>query len=81
MKEIEVKLYEVEPVTTIINSFNHIIEPLENYDLDTLRDVVTRLKQSDGEGWAVGEVVERILDFIEEKGEHHVDAELAAEAE
>ncbi len=67
--QIEIKLSEVEPVTTIINSFNHIIEPIENHKLDVLRTVVTGLKQNDGEGWVVGEMVERLLDFIEEKGE------------
>ena len=49
-----------------IEKIRHMIEPLEGQDMEKLRGVATRLKQSDGEGWAVGEYLDRTLDVMEE---------------
>ena len=42
-----------------------IIEPIKSQDMNVLKARVDRLKQSDGEGWAIGECIERIIDFGE----------------
>lgn len=43
---------------------NTIVEPITHHDEDQLRGWVVQLKQSDGEGWAVGEMLERALGYI-----------------
>lgn len=43
---------------------NTIVEPLTHCEEDALQAWVTRLKQSDGEGWAIGEFLERALRYI-----------------
>jgi hypothetical protein len=48
------------------NLLKHILEPLIGISFENLRLVVTRLKQSDGEGWAVGEMLERIIKTAKE---------------
>lgn len=42
------------------------VEILEYQDVEMLRQKAKQLKQTDGEGWAIGEMVERVL---EEKSE------------
>lgn len=42
-----------------------ILEPLLTQDEEQLSKLITRLKQSDGEQWAVGEMLERALKYIE----------------
>jgi hypothetical protein len=58
---------------TILNT---IVEPILEHDEQRLHEVVTRLKQADGESWAVGEMLERALRYVplavalaEERGE------------
>lgn len=38
-----------------------LIEALEGHDTQFLQLKATQLKQSDGEGWAIGEMVERAI--------------------
>jgi len=40
---------------------DYVIAAIEGHDIEMLRGMVTRLKQSDGEGWAVGKMLERTL--------------------
>jgi hypothetical protein len=49
---------------TYKNILNTIVQPLCDHDEDLLRMWITRLKQSDGEGRAVGEMLERALRYI-----------------
>ena len=46
-------------------------EPLEHNNIGLLKEVAIRLKQTDGESWAVGEMLERMLQlsFTFKKGE------------
>lgn len=44
--------------------FNTVVEPLIYHDEQRLHGWVTRLKQSDGEGYAIGEMLERALRYI-----------------
>ena len=57
------------------NKLAHILEPLEGHEILMLDGVARRLKQSDGEGWAVGEMLERALNIIvakqEQEPEYH----------
>jgi len=53
-----------EKVDTYKNILNTVIQPLCDHDEDLLRMWITRLKRSDGEGWAVGETLERALRYI-----------------
>jgi len=45
----------------MIEVLDYIFEPIQNHEVSMLMGVVKRLKQSDGEGWAVGEMLERAL--------------------
>ena len=38
-----------------------LLDPIKDHDRRMLRGVVERLKQSDGEGWAVGDMLESAL--------------------
>ena len=42
-----------------------IIEPILSHDKEQLDKIVIRLKQADGESWAVGEMLNRVLACIE----------------
>ena len=47
-----------------------VVEPVRSHDRPTLRRKAEELKQSDGEGWAIGEMLERacmLLDAMEMK--------------
>lgn len=41
-----------------------IIEPIVQHDRPLLRKKAAQLKQSDGEGWAIGEMLERALNYL-----------------
>ena len=41
-----------------------LLEALEYQDVTILRQKVIELKQTDGEGWAIGEMVERACDLL-----------------
>ena len=47
----------------------NILEPLDGHNLVNMEKVVERLKQSDGEGWAAGEMLERVLKLAENNNE------------
>jgi hypothetical protein len=47
-----------------------VIDPLKDLDAFLLLRHIKMLKQSDGEGWAIGEVVERALDYFVEQSIH-----------
>lgn len=54
-----------------------ILEPLYGHDREIIRrKIYTELKQSNGEGWVIGEVVERALVLLEEKEELSNDANI-----
>ncbi len=42
-----------------------VIEAIKGDDAILLRQHIERLKQSDGEGWAIGELTERAMDLLE----------------
>lgn len=46
---------------TILNT---VVEPIVYHDEQHLQQWITRLKQSDGESWAIGEMLERALRYI-----------------
>jgi len=48
--------------TAIINT---LVEPICDHDTENLKRWVERLKTSDGEGWAIGEMLERAMRYIE----------------
>lgn len=48
---------------------NNCIEALIGHDVVNLRRKVRFLKQTDGEGWAVGELLERVLNLYALEGE------------
>ncbi len=41
-----------------------IAEPIAGHSLRSLREKANQLKQTDGEGWAVGELVFRVIDIL-----------------
>ena len=43
-----------------------LLEALKYQDIKTLREKAKQLKQTDGEGWAIGEMVERACNLIPE---------------
>lgn len=45
-----------------MKKMNKIFEPLKNMDTSLLKKKIKMLKQSDGEGWAIGEVLQRYLE-------------------
>lgn len=42
-----------------------LLEALEYQDIEMLREKARALKQTDGEGWAIGEMIERTCDLLE----------------
>jgi hypothetical protein len=46
------------------DSFTYLLQPLEGHDMRQLKKVVIRLKQSDGEGWAAGEMLDRAITLM-----------------
>jgi len=40
-----------------------VFEAIEGHDIEGLKKKVTYLKQTDGEGWAVGEMLRRALEL------------------
>jgi len=43
------------------NTLDNIAEPVLSCDRGVLEEKLVSLKQSDGEGWAIGESIQRIL--------------------
>jgi hypothetical protein len=43
----------------------YILEPLEGHDKENLIKVAKKLQESDGEGWAVGEMLYHALQIIQ----------------
>jgi len=64
---------DVEFATSIARAMQPYLAPfaiLEGHDRGFLNEIITELKSTSGESWAVGELVERaliLLDFHEEK--------------
>lgn len=55
-----------------MRALEEVLDPIRHHHRPTLREKVTHLKQTDGEGWAVGEMLERaciLLDALEMKPE------------
>ena len=48
----------------LMRYYGEIIDPLRDHDRKFLRKKVTMLKQSDGEGWAIGESLQRIINLL-----------------
>ncbi len=59
------KTNKEEMMNTYKTILHTIIEPIVGHDEEQLATIVTRLKQTDGESWAVGEMLERALKYIE----------------
>ena len=54
--------YEVQCAHRILlQDLAYILESIRGLDVDELRKHVRRLKQSDGEGWAIGELLDRAI--------------------
>jgi len=51
----------LQDVYNLRKNFEYLMQPIFENDNDFLKKVINRLKGSDGEGWAVGEMVERAL--------------------
>ncbi len=45
-----------------MNKVDYLSEPVLNQDRAMIEAKIKQLKQSDGEGWAIGESIQRILD-------------------
>ena len=43
----------------LLAAYEDVVEPLKNHTGHILREKARRLKQADGESWAIGEVIER----------------------
>jgi len=43
----------------VCKGYKEVLDPLLKHDRANLREKVKHLKQTDGEGWAIGEVIER----------------------
>jgi hypothetical protein len=50
-----------------------VFEALEGHDVEFLQRKATQLKQSDGEGWAIGEMVERAIQKYGQDGTIQTD--------
>jgi len=49
-----------QPLGILLN----ILEPIRQHDQKRLCEIATELKQTDGEHWAVGEMLERAVQFL-----------------
>ena len=52
----------------ICKGYKEVLDPILHHERARLREKATQLKQSDGEGWAIGEMLERgciLLDALE----------------
>lgn len=58
-----------------------VIEPLLRHQRVILREKAQQLKQTDGEGWAVGEMLERACILLDAWGQHGGLPALASEPE
>lgn len=54
-----------------VAALRKVVGAIEGHDDRYLREKVTMLKQSDGEGWAVGEMLERAIDAIRNREGRH----------
>jgi hypothetical protein len=52
-----------------VEHLEEALKPLDGHDYEYLLKVAERLKGSDGEGWAVGEMLERVIALKEVRGE------------
>ena len=63
------KLKEVEKVSEklqlVAHKLDHIREPILQQDRVRVVGKIGELKQSDGESWAIGETIERILSILD----------------
>ena len=50
---------------TELEALRSIIDPIRDHDRSLLRKVATNLKQTDGESWAVGEMLERACLYLD----------------
>ena len=49
-----------------MDRLDYIREALEGHDIAMLKRKAVQLKGTDGEGWSVGEMLERVLTTIDE---------------
>ncbi len=60
-------LQEVEKVSDelqlVAHKLDHVREPILKQDRGMIEAKIKILKQSDGEGWAIGDAIQRILDI------------------
>lgn len=51
--------------------YEEVLESLKMQDKNMLRKVVDKLKQTDGESWAIGEMVERACALLQDLETSH----------
>ena len=52
----------------MLSRYQQVFDPIKDHQRTTLREKAEQLKQSDGEDWAIGEMLERaciLLDALE----------------
>jgi len=54
-----------ESTEQMVERLLEILNPINTHDRKRLREIVTELKQTDGEHWAVGEMLERACIFLD----------------
>ena len=57
----------------VCRGYKEVVAPLLTHERRILREKATQLKQTDGEGWAIGEMVERaciLLDALDTHKKH-----------
>ncbi len=57
----------------------YILEPLDGCNAGILNSKITELKQSDGEGWAIGEVLDRAVRLLQAAKEITLGASATSE--
>ena len=48
-----------------MDKLSYIREALEGHDIDMLKSKAVQLKGTDGEGWSIGEMLERVLSTMD----------------
>lgn len=54
---------DVDRLMPIVTKMLAVFEAIEGHDIENLQNKVRSLKQTDGEGWAVGEMLRRALEL------------------
>lgn len=64
-KELDRAVFEVQIQHQILlGDLGYLLETIREHGVDRLRERVTGLKQSDGERWAIGELLSRAISMM-----------------